>query len=106
MHTGSLGVVGAAAATPLAQRQTETDRLIRDDANHARQVAGEQAAQDAAGIGKTGQDEPVSDRDADGRRVWELSSGQKNDARDESVSSPPHATDPTGQSGTRLDLSG
>jgi hypothetical protein len=105
MQTIPLGLPGAAAATPLAQRQGEADQAQHAAASQARQTSGEKQAEKAAGIGETDHDEPASDRDADGRRVWEIrGASKKEDGNDEPA--PPQAKDPTGQAGSRLDLSG
>ncbi len=107
MQTGPLGIVGAAAATSMAQRQGETDRLQHDTANQARQAAGEQSAEAASGIGKTDHDEGASDRDADGRRVWETGGRRQDHAENASAEPlPPQGKDASGQSGLNLDLSG
>ena len=108
MQIPSLGTIGSLAATPLAQRGPETDKAQRD-AEALRQAQQSQiAAEQASGIGQTHEESEASDRDADGRRPWEEPVRKKPaaapaDASQEPSTPPP---DPTGQSGTRLDLLG
>jgi hypothetical protein len=106
VQTSPLGIVGAAAATSLALRQNETDRAAQEGANHARQAAADRSAESAAGIGETEQDEAASDRDADGRRLWEAAPNREESPEAENDAAAQAAKDPTGQSGTQLDLSG
>jgi hypothetical protein len=104
MQTLPLGL-GAAAATPLAQRQSETDPAQHENASQARQTAGERQAEKASGIGQTDQDQPAFDRDADGRRLWEIRQAEEPE-QEELAPLIPQAKDPSGQSGTQLDMSG
>jgi hypothetical protein len=106
------GVVGSAAGTSLSQTAgTETERAQRDTAAQHRQIAGNERSERAAGIGQTEQDQEASDRDADGRRLWESPDKDGKDAKEEPASDDASLTskqskDPTGQSGTKLDLTG
>jgi hypothetical protein len=106
MQTIPLGLLGAAAATPLAQRQGETDPVQHDAAIQSRRAAGDKQAENAAGIGQTDHDQPAADRDADGRRIWEIRGDSKQEDEEEPAPLPATAKDPSGQSGTQLDLSG
>ncbi len=106
MQPSSLGPLGNAAAVPLAQRQTEVDRTHQEAASQARQTASEKQSEHAAALGEADTDQPASDRDADGRRLWEAPPGGKPQANATPTASPPLAKDPTGQSGSQLDLSG
>jgi hypothetical protein len=105
------GIVGSAAGTPLSQTAgAETERTQRDTASQHRQIDGNERSERAAGIGQTEKDQESSERDADGRRLWEAP-GKGKDAKDEPVSDDGSALskqskDPTGQSGTKLDLTG
>jgi hypothetical protein len=105
MQTLPLGLAGAAAATPLAQRQSETDQAQHEAASHARQASGEKQAENASGIGQTDEDQPAFDRDADGRRIWEIRAPREKED-DEAVPEPTQAKDTTGEVGGQLDLSG
>src|SRR5262245_12968291 len=106
------GLVGSAAGAPLSQSAgAETERTQRDTAAQHRQVDGNERSERASGIGQTEQDQESSDRDADGRRLWEAPAKPGKDRKGE----PEDATangearqskDPTGQSGTKLDLTG
>ena len=102
------GMAGSAAGSQLAQTcGSDLERTQQDTSNQTRQVKTEKTAEDAAGIGQTEEDQQSSDRDADGRRVLERSSGKKTDDPDDTPKKePPQSEDPTGQCGTQLDLTG
>src|SRR5690242_14062734 len=113
MSIGSLGgVVGSAAGTSLSQTAgSETERTQKDASASNRQVEAQEHAENAAGIGHTEQDQESSERDADGRRLWEGPAKKKTNTSDQSSSADAAAEsklskDPTGQSGTKLDLTG
>jgi hypothetical protein len=96
--------VSIVAGTPLAQvKGPDLVRAAYDVAEHQRQVDSSRKAANAAGIGAAQSERnETSDRDADGRRPWELP---------ERPVSPTDAVggvaeDPTGHSGTQLDLAG
>jgi hypothetical protein len=106
------GIVSSAAGVPLSQTAgSETERAQKDSQAQSRQVDSDQQAERAAGIGQTDEDQESSERDADGRRLWEAPAEAKKDkAEDENGSNsdalPRQSKDPTGQSGTQLDLTG
>jgi len=106
----SLAFIGSAAGSPLAQAKgSEVARAQQEASNHARKTESAQQAQDAAGIGQTGEDQEASDRDADGRRIWEIGpDGKRRRVSPETAASetPRPSKDPTGQSGRQLDLNG
>src|SRR5687767_7313571 len=109
MSIGSLGVLGSVAAGQLQQaRGADSDRAVQDARNQARETDAARQAEAAEGIGETSQDEGASDRDADGRRLWERPP-QKQGNPDETLAAPndlPRSIDPTGQSGAQVDLTG
>jgi hypothetical protein len=106
------GVVGSAAGTSLSQTAgAETERTQRDTAAQHRQIDGNERSERASGIGQTEEDQESSERDADGRRLWEGPAKRGKDAKEEPTADDATATskqskDPTGQSGTKLDLTG
>jgi len=103
------GIVGSAAGAPLSQTAgSETERAQKDSHAQSRQVDSDQRAERAAGIGQTEQDQESSERDADGRRLWEAPHQSGPDQKhDEATGAPPRQSkDATGQSGTQLDLTG
>lgn len=111
MSVGPMGSLGSAAGSQLAQGQgPEVHKAQQDSADQARQVKLSQQAARAEGVGQTEEDEQAGDRDADGRRPWEVGKGrdeaappdQDDDARPPALKS----KDPTGQRGRNLDLSG
>jgi hypothetical protein len=107
MSVGPLGgLIGSAAGAPLSQTSgSETDRASRDSAAHERLSSALEKAERAAGIGTTEQDQETSERDADGRRIWEDPPNSKKSNADCSHEIR-QSRDTTGQSGTQLDLTG
>ncbi len=111
MSIGSLGIIGGISATPQVQRNASADRAMTENLRQQNAVANDQAAVDAAGIGKAdGEDHAVGERDADGRLDWnhhekppeeKSSEGTPDDA-----SEPIKSRDITGDSGGTLDLQG
>jgi hypothetical protein len=113
MSMGPLGgVVGSAAGTSLSQTAgSETERTQRETAAQHREIAGNERTEKSSGIGQTEQDQESSERDADGRRLWEgpakAGKGGKDQPNGEDAAGQSRQSkDPTGQSGTKLDLTG
>lgn len=108
MSIGSLGIVIGLAGTAGAQRASEIEQTPREsEAARARESV--QKAEQAAGIGQTQEDAEASDRDADGRRLWERpADGTKKGPVDPAAdaAAPQRAKDPSGSCGTALDLVG
>jgi hypothetical protein len=104
------GIIGSTAGAPLSQTAgSETEKLQKDSLAQHRQVAADEKAERAAGIGQTEQDQESSERDADGRRLWEApvdSKKPKVEQPGEAASAARQSKDATGQSGTQLDLTG
>jgi hypothetical protein len=111
MSVGPTGFFSTIAATPLPHSKgSDVDRTAQESAGQTAQAANATKAENAAGIGETdGEEHGPAERDADGRRIWEKSAGKKGRA------APPHepvapltaqSKDATGESGTRLDLTG
>jgi hypothetical protein len=106
MSVGPTTFAASLAATSLNQARSETERVQHEVSAKERQAVGDRKAENAAGIGTTEGDEGVGDRDADGRRLWERPP-KRNDADDDEVSpTDGRLKDPTGQSGSLLDLTG
>lgn len=110
MSIGPLGPIVSAAGSPLAQSKgSELERTQNEVSGQERKAEVGRQAENAAGIGAAdGDNHETSERDADGRRLWEapLDPRRSDDASAVAGSEPPRAKDPTGQSGGRLDLSG
>ena len=111
MSVGPLGgIAGSAAGSPLAQTKgSDVERAGQDASNQQRRIQNEQKAESAAGIGETdGEDHETAERDADGRLPWRQSPAAKEtgETGDDSDAGPPQGKDASGQSGTRLDLTG
>jgi len=105
------GIVSSAAGAPLSQTAgSEAERVQKDGQSHSRQVDADQQAEKAAGIGQTHEDQESSERDADGRRLWEAPASEAknkpNEDADVAESATRQSKDATGQSGTQLDLTG
>ncbi|MGD9631979.1 MAG: hypothetical protein AB7G28_10990 [Pirellulales bacterium] len=108
MSVGSLGgLIGSAAGVPLSQTGgSETERAGRDAASQQRAADGAARSEKAAGIGTTEQDQETSERDADGRRMWEAAPNKKQQEEAAAAAANRQSRDSTGQSGTHLDLTG
>jgi hypothetical protein len=110
MSVGPMGIAGAVAASPQAQRGgSETERASQDRANQVRSAKSGEKAEKAAGIGSMEEDQAASDRDADGRKIWEQGAegaSTEEQSTETIEGNAPQSKDPTGQTGTKLDLSG
>ena len=111
MSMGSLGGIAAGAAgSQLAQTTgSDVERAGQETKSQQRRVQSNEKAESASGIGETdGEDHEAADRDADGRRLWENTSGGKagDEAEAGSTKSSRQSKDGSGQSGNLLDLSG
>jgi len=109
MNVSQLGIVASAAATPLAQAKgSEADRIRQETVVHERAVESTADAEAAEGIGTTSEEQAASDRDADGRRPWEIGPQEERKKSENAPSREPlqRSKDPTGQAGSQLDLSG
>lgn len=103
------GVLGSAAGAPLSQtRGSESERAARESAAQDRRADGEQRSEKAAGVGQTEEDQETSDRDADGRRLWEApAEGEAtSESPDDQQHQPQRVKDPKGEAGNTLDLMG
>lgn len=111
MSIASLGIVGGLASTTAPQRAAETERAERQTVDQARTTETAERAENAAGIGQTEEDSQTSERDADGRRLWEKSTRPKKSDNTAAASAPTDpathlSKDPTGSCGNQLDLLG
>lgn len=109
MSIGPLSFAGSAAATPLAQSKgSDVDRAEQETAAQQREFQHDLKAEEAAGIGQTdGEEHETEDRDADGRRLWELPAKKavgKTEA--ENADDANGSRDATGECGNQLDLTG
>jgi len=103
------GLIGSAAGAPLSQTAgSEAERAQKESLAQHRQITAQQQAELAAGIGQTQQDQESSERDADGRRLWEAPAKPSKETSDDGPNETPprQSKDATGQSGTQLDLTG
>ena len=111
MSVGPMGMIGSISGSPLAQTKgSEVEKAAQDTANQARKGQALEQAENAAGIGQTEEDSETSERDADGRRMWEASETAEPTVADEPLDptgeANPRSKNPTGMSGNTIDLSG
>ena len=102
----SSGIIGSVAGAPLAQSKgSELERASQVVTAHQRQAQSDAAAENAAGIGQTSEDQQSSERDADGRRLWEIE-GEQAKVKKDAAPLPQQSRDATGTCGRTLDLTG
>jgi hypothetical protein len=111
MSIASLGILGGLATTAGAQRAADTQRVDSETTDQSRAVTADEHAENAAGIGQTEEDASTTDRDADGRRLWENTRRKKATTSTTAPTTtdsppPPISKDPTGACGNELDLVG
>ena len=110
MSVGPTGITGSFAGSPLAQgKGADVERTQQETSDQARGAQADRRAEQAGGIGETEQDQEAHDRDADGRRPWEIGGrrgGDAGESEDGGAAEQRLSRDPTGQRGTQLDLSG
>ena len=109
MSIGPMGIVGSLAGGQLQQAKgSDTDRTAQETASQSRETKLTEKAEMAAGIGQTTEDAETSDRDADGRRLWEPGQEPEEETGDSRANAeePQQAKDPEGNRGANLDLSG
>jgi pyruvate/2-oxoglutarate dehydrogenase complex dihydrolipoamide acyltransferase (E2) component len=100
-------VFASAAGSHLAQTTgVDVQRIQQHMANHQRQIASDRQADNAAGIAETdGQDHETHQRDADGRRPWEIGPPKRAIVPgEESSSAPIPSHDAREHCGQSLDL--
>jgi hypothetical protein len=107
MNLGPMGIVGSVAGTNLPQaRGTETDRAEQEASAQKRRIESDKGAESAAGVGETTEDQSSSDRDADGRRLWERLAPDAESDESVEIVEEPRSRDASGCRGMNLDLSG
>ena len=108
MSVGPMISASSVAATQLAQTKGgDAERVAQESAAQSRKTESNRKAESASGIGETEADTGVSDRDADGRRIWEIGPEEEKLAEEEHTDDEPRQSrDPTGTCGSSLDLSG
>ena len=109
MSIGSLGIVGSLSGTPLAQKGPESDKVQKEATDRSRQTDADVRAELAAGIGQTEEESQASERDADGRRPWEVPGRKKGEEpapEDAADGGLPAAKDPSGERGGLIDVTG
>ena len=106
MSVGPLGgVLGSAAGAPLSQTKgaaTETSAREASARDQADEI--DLRAERSSGVGQTEGDEGASDRDADGRRLWERQQQGRGGSPDEEAAGEQDEGPPSDEGGDRLDL--
>ena len=110
MSVGPMGMAGSVAGGLPQIRSADAGRAETESSDQARKSKSDRQAEAAAGVGETAEDEKASDRDADGRRLWEAIPERASESDEANADATPEGTprskDPTGTSGGQLDLSG
>ncbi len=103
------GLQGAAAGAPLSQTKGSEIEKNSQQASAAKRGADAGAkAEEAAGVGTTEEDQGASDRDADGRRMYEdtVEIESTEETEPEAITEAPKGNNTTAKSGNQLDLMG
>ena len=104
MSVGPSGIVGSAAGSSLAQSSADVEHARQQTNVQQRRMASLEQAARAAGIAEPdGQDLETHDRDADGRRPWELPSES---SRGQSPALERQSHGASGYRGLSLDVTG
>jgi hypothetical protein len=108
MNVGATtGPIVSAAGAPLSQTAgSETERAQKETGVRERLLDGQNKSEKASGIGTTDEDQQTGERDADGRRPWEIAAKKKPETADAAGEPDRRAKDPSGMSGNALDLTG
>ena len=107
MNVGATtGALTSAAGAPLSQTAgAEAERTQKESSVQQRLADTQAKSEKASGIGQMDEDQQASERDADGRRLWEDTRKKKAEA-DAAPGEARQAKDPTGMTGNSLDLTG
>ncbi len=105
---GNIPVLSGVPAVPMAQaRGKEVDRVGEEISQHSLRRSTEKAAEAAGGIGETdGQDHHTEERDADGRRPWEVPVPENKCPPEGEISPGSSPKDPFRSVGRLVDLCG
>ena len=109
MSVGPMGMLGGAAGSPLSQSQgNDVNKTQQETTDQSRKASSEDKAEQASGVGQTEHDEQASDRDADGRRPWEIGGppGEEEPAEGAPEDEKRQSKDPSHTRGGQLDVSG
>ena len=102
MITPAANIAGAVGAQQQAQVQGDVQRASREAANQERQQLLVERAEMAEGVGRADEKDHATDRDADGRQLWEFPAPRPLEEGEEGA--PPKSTDASGTVGQTLDL--
>jgi hypothetical protein len=107
--TPAFGIAQSFASSSLAlAKGADADRAAGEVAEQVTAIEANEKSDDTAGLGEAEEQSGAGERDADGRRMWELA-GKRTEEEASASGVPPDASpvkDASGQRGTRLDLLG
>ncbi|MFV1964277.1 MAG: hypothetical protein ACC628_02550 [Pirellulaceae bacterium] len=107
MSVGPMGTMGSVAGSQLPQTKgADAERTQQETVDQVRQTESNRKAENASGVGETEQDQEASDRDADGRRLWEAAPESEAHPEGDETGDLPRSKDPRGKTGANLDLRG
>ncbi len=104
MSVGPMGNLAGLGGLPLAQLRSSESTAQHEAAAAARADRSAERAAKAGGINAADAESEAQERDADGRRLWELP--EKPPADSDEPQQPLAARDPQGATGQHLDLTG
>ncbi|MCL6503546.1 MAG: hypothetical protein K6T86_12735 [Pirellulales bacterium] len=104
MSVGPLSSAAGLSGVPLAQARTAENTAQQETSAAERTDRSAQRAAQAGGIHAADAESEAHDRDADGRRPWQLPDQPQAEHAEPQPPAPPR--DPHGTSGRLLDLSG
>ena len=117
MSVGPMGMAGSVAGSVPQIRSAAAEKTQQQATDQTRKANSDDKAEQASGVGETEQDEQASDRDADGRKLWEgtpeseqseseQSESEQSDSETPTGGDVQQSRDPSGERGSNLDLSG
>ena len=106
MNVGPMGMIGSLAGSLPQARTADADRTQTESAHDARERQAARNAEGASGVSETEEESETTDRDADGRRIWEQAEEESQDAAGSPRGRSFVNRDPHGQRGDQLDLIG
>lgn len=108
MNIASLNTfAGTAAAQASQTASADSDHQLQRAVTRSNATDSLKKTAEAAGIGQTEQEESAGDRDADGRRVWEIPPSQKTQPETpEETAAEDSPPDPLGECGQQIDILG
>lgn len=107
--TPAFGIAQSFASSSLTlAKGADADRAAAEVAEQVTAIEANEKSDNTAGLGEAEEQSGASERDADGRRMWELPHKQAEEEASANVAPPgvSPVKDASGQRGTQLDLLG